>query len=265
MYTQNFIRFQKKLRRQAGKAINDYHMIEDGDRIMVCLSGGKDSYTLLDMLLSLQPIAPIKFELLAVNLDQKQPGFPKHVLPNYLNDLGIEFHIIEQDTYSIVKEKLEPGKTMCSLCSRLRRGILYNTAQKLDANKIALGHHMDDLIETLFLNMFHGSRMKTMPPKLISNDQRNIIIRPLVYCREKDIAKYAKTRKFPLIPCNLCGSQANLERVRIKDMIKEWDKEAPDRITNVFRSMKNITSSHMLDTSLFDFSDIGIKKQSNVA
>ena len=248
------------MRSQVGKAINDYHMIEDGDRIMVCLSGGKDSYTLLDILISLQSIAPIKFDLFVVNLDQKQPDFPNHVLPNYLNRLDIEFHIVEQDTYSIVKEKLGPEKTMCSLCSRLRRGILYDTAQQLDADKIALGHHMDDLIETLFINMFHGSRIKTMPPKLVSNDKRNIVIRPLVYCREKEIAKYAKIREFPIIPCNLCGSQTNLERVRIKNMIKEWDKQAPDRITNIFRSMKNITSSHMLDTDLFDFSDMDEKK-----
>ena len=267
MYSQKFIHLQKKLRRQTGKAIGDYHMIEDGDRVMVCLSGGKDSYTLLDVLLQLQPIAPVYFELVAVNLDQKQPGFPKHVLPNFLDSLGVEFHIVEQDTYNIVKEKLEPGKTMCSLCSRLRRGILYNTAQKLNADKIALGHHMDDLVETLFLNMFHGSRLKTMPPKLVSDDQRNIVIRPLVYCREKDIAKYAKRREFPIIPCNLCGSQLNLERTRIKNMIAEWDKESSDRVTNIFRSMQNITSSHMLDTALFDFNSISsnsIKMQNNL-
>ena len=253
MYSQKFIRLQKKLRRQTGKAITDYHMIEDGDRIMVCLSGGKDSYTLLDVLLQLQPIAPVNFELVAVNLDQKQPGFPEHVLPNFLDSLGVEYHIVEQDTYNIVKEKLGPGKTMCSLCSRLRRGILYNTAQKLNADKIALGHHMDDLVETLFLNMFHGSRLKTMPPKLVSDDQRNIVIRPLVYCREKDIAKYAKRCDFPIISCNLCGSQSNLERIRIKNMIAEWDKESSDRVANIFRSMQNISSSHLLDTNLFDF------------
>lgn len=262
MYSKRFIQFQKKLRRLVGKAINDYHMIEEGDRIMVCLSGGKDSYTLLDMLLSLKPVAPINFELIAANLDQNQPNFPKNVLPDYLETLGIEYHIIERNTYSIVKEKVEPGKTMCSLCSRLRRGILYNTAQELGANKIALGHHMDDLVETLFLNMFHGSRLKTMPPKLVSDNQSNIVIRPLVYCREKDIAKFAKIRKYPIIPCSLCGSQSNLERVRIKNLIKEWDKEAPDRVTNIFRSMQNITTSHMLDKALFDFSavDSNIKK-----
>jgi tRNA 2-thiocytidine biosynthesis protein TtcA len=253
MSSQRFTKLQKLLRRQTGKAIADYHMIEDGDRIMVCLSGGKDSYTLLDMLMQLQPIAPIKFELIAVNLDQKQPGFPEHVLPNYLENLNVEYRVIEKDTYSIVKDKIAPGKTTCSLCSRLRRGILYNTAESLGANKIALGHHMDDLVETMFLNMFHGSRLKTMPPKLVSDDKRNVVIRPLVYCREKDIANYSDRKNFPIIPCNLCGSQPNLERVRIKDMLCEWDKQSPDRIGNIFRSMKNITSSHLLDTSLFDF------------
>ena len=253
MSSQKFTKLQKRLRRQTGKAISDYHMIDEGDRIMVCLSGGKDSYTLLDMLMSLQPVAPVSFELVAVNLDQKQPDFPEHVLPNYLDILGMEYHIIERDTYSIVKEKLSPGKTMCSLCSRLRRGILYNTAQKLGASKIALGHHMDDLVETMFLNMFHGSRLKTMPPKLVSDDNRNVVIRPLVYCREKDIAKYANKREFPIIPCNLCGSQPNLERARIKKMINKWDKESSGRVENIFRSMQNVTRSHLLDTELFDF------------
>ena len=209
MPSQSFTKLHKKLKRQTGKAIHDYHMIENGDRIMVCLSGGKDSYTLLDILLELQPVAPVNFNFVAINLDQKQPDFPDHVLPNYLENLGLEYKIIKRDTYSIVKQKIESGKTMCSLCSRLRRGILYNIAEELGANKIALGHHMDDLVETLFLNMFHGSRLKTMPPKLVSNDKRNIVIRPLVYCREKDIAKYAKKREFPIIPCNLCGSQPN--------------------------------------------------------
>ena len=258
MPSQSFTKLQKRLRRQTGKAISDYHMIDEDDRIMVCLSGGKDSYTLLDMLLALQPVAPINFVLVAVNLDQKQPGFPEHVLPNYLESLGLEYHIIEQDTYSIVKEKITPGKTTCSLCSRLRRGILYNMAQKLSINKIALGHHMDDLVETMFLNMFHGSRLKTMPPKLVSDDGRNVVIRPLVYSREKDIAKYAMKRVFPIIPCNLCGSQENLERVRIKNMIREWDKESQDRVGNIFRSMQNISSSHLLDTELFDFKSLGL-------
>jgi len=253
MQSQRLIKLQKQLRRQTGNAISDYHMIDDGDRIMVCLSGGKDSYTLLDMLLGLQSSAPVKFELVAVNLDQKQPGFPEHVLPNYLEALNVEYRIVEQDTYSIVKEKIAPGKTTCSLCSRLRRGILYNTAQELSANKIALGHHMDDLVETMFMNMFHGSRLKTMPPKLVSDDKRNIVIRPLVYCREKDIAHYAKRKEYPIIPCNLCGSQPNLERSRIKNILTEWDRQSPDRVGNIFRSMQNITSSHLLDTSLFDF------------
>lgn len=258
MHSQRSLKLEKQLRRQTGKAISDYHMIEDGDRIMVCLSGGKDSYTLLDMLMRLQPIAPVQFELMAVNLDQKQPGFPEHVLPNYLDAIGVEYHIVERDTYSVVKEKLEPDKTMCSLCSRLRRGILYNTAQELGVNKIALGHHMDDLVETMFLNMFHGSRLKTMPPKLVSDDQRNIVIRPLVYCREKDIAKYAKRREFPIIPCDLCGSQPNLQRAQIKKMLAEWDKQSPDRVRNIFRSMQHVTRSHMLDTSLFDFNSMSI-------
>lgn len=256
MQSQRLTKLQKLLRRQTGKAIADYHMIEEGDRIMVCLSGGKDSYTLLDMLMQLQPVAPINFELVAVNLDQKQPGFPEHVLPNYLDNLNVEYRVIEKDTYSIVKEKIEPGKTTCSLCSRLRRGILYNMAEELNANKIALGHHMDDLVETMFMNMFHGSRLKTMPPKLVSDDKRNVVIRPLVYCREKDIARYAQRKEFPIIPCNLCGSQTNLERVRIKNMLSEWDKQSPDRVGNIFRSMQNITSSHLLDTSLFDFNDM---------
>ena len=253
MQSQRLIKLQKQLRRKTGNAISDYHMIDGGDLIMVCLSGGKDSYTLLDMLLGLQSVAPVKFELIAVNLDQKQPGFPEHVLPNYLEALNVEYRIVEQDTYSIVKKKIAPGKTTCSLCSRLRRGILYNTAQELGANKIALGHHMDDLVETMFMNMFHGSRLKTMPPKLVSDDKRNIVIRPLVYCREKDIAHYAKRKEYPIIPCNLCGSQPNLERSRIKNILTEWDKQSPDRIGNIFRSMQNITSSHLLDTSLFDF------------
>ncbi|MEM7401762.1 MAG: tRNA 2-thiocytidine(32) synthetase TtcA [Pseudomonadota bacterium] len=256
MQSQRFTKLQKQLQRQTGKAITDYHMIEEGDRIMVCLSGGKDSYTMLDILMNLQTVAPINFELVAVNLDQKQPGFPEHVLPNYLDELKIEYQIIQQDTYSIVKEKTAPGKTTCSLCSRLRRGVLYNTAEKITANKIALGHHMDDIVETMFMNMFHGSRMKTMPPKLVSDDKRNIVIRPLVYCREKDIQRYAERKAFPIIPCNLCGSQPNLERQRIKAMLSEWDQQAPDRVSNIFRSMQNITSSHLLDTRLFDFENM---------
>lgn len=265
MYTQRFKKLHKQLRRQTGKAITDYHMIDDGDRIMVCLSGGKDSYTLLDMLLALQAVAPIEFDVFAVNLDQKQPGFPEHILPDYLNELDIEYHVIERDTYSIVQEKIAPGKTTCSLCSRLRRGILYNTAEKLKANKIALGHHMDDLVETMFMNMFHGSRLKTMPPKLVSDDQRNIVIRPLVYCREKEIANYAKRKDYPIIPCNLCGSQPNLERSRIKQMLAEWDKESTNRVANIFRSMQHISASHMLDNSLFDFKSMSNNVGENIS
>ena len=256
MKTEHFNRLQKRLRRKAGNAISDYGMIDEGDRIMVCLSGGKDSYTLLDVLLGLQKSAPVRFDVVAVNLDQKQPGFPEHVLPRYLEALGVDYRIVEEDTYGIVKDKLKPGKTMCSLCSRLRRGILYRTANELGATKIALGHHMDDLVETLFLNMFHGSRLKTMPPKLVSDDRRNIVIRPLIYCREKEIARFARVRRYPIIPCNLCGSQANLERVRIKRMLAEWEKDAPNRVVSIFKSMQRVTRSHMLDTDLYDFSGI---------
>ena len=258
MKTEQFNRLQKRLRRKAGNAIMDYGMIEDGDRVMVCLSGGKDSYTLLDLLMGLQKSAPVRFDLVAVNLDQKQPGFPEHVLPEYLRALGIEYRIVAEDTYRIVKEKLKPGKTMCSLCSRLRRGILYRTAGEIGATKIALGHHMDDLVETLFLNMFHGSRLKTMPPKLVSDDRKNIVIRPLIYCREKEIARFARHRDYPIIPCNLCGSQTNLERVRVKNMLAEWEKETPNRVVSIFRSMQRVTRSHMLDTDLYDFSSMTV-------
>jgi len=251
-------RLEKRLRRRGGTAISDYRMIEDGDRIMVCLSGGKDSYTLLDMLIGLQRSAPVHFDLIAVNLDQKQPDFPEHVLPSYLDELDIDYRIVAEDTYSIVKEKLEPGKTMCSLCSRLRRGILYRTAGELGATKIALGHHMDDLVETLFLNMFHGSRLKTMPPKLVSDDRKNVVIRPLIYCREKDIARFARHRAYPIIPCNLCGSQTNLERVRIKAMLADWEKESPNRVVSIFKSMQRVSRSHLLDTELFDFAGLSI-------
>ncbi len=258
MKTEQFKRLHKRLRHKTGAAISDYHMIDDGDRIMVCLSGGKDSYTLLEMLTGLQKAAPVNFELVAVNLDQKQPGFPEHVLPEYLESCGVEYRIVEEDTYSIVKDKIKPGKTMCSLCSRLRRGILYRVAQEIGATKIALGHHMDDLVETLFLNMFHGSRLKTMPPKLVSDDRRNVVIRPLVYCREKDIARFASYRDYPIIPCNLCGSQTNLQRVHIKNMLAEWEKESPNRVVSIFKSMQRITRSHMLDTDLHDFSAISV-------
>ena len=260
MKTEHFRRLEKRLRGKTGKAIADYHMIDEDDRIMVCLSGGKDSYTLLDMLAHLQRVSPVRFELVAVNLDQKQPGFPQHVLPQYLESLGVEYRIVEEDTYSIVMDKLQPGKTMCSLCSRLRRGVLYRTAQEVGATKIALGHHMDDLVETLFLNMFHGSRLKTMPAKLVSDDRRNIVIRPLVYCREKDIARFARHREYPIIPCNLCGSQNNLQRVHIKNMLAEWEKESPNRVVSIFRSMQRVTRSHMLDTDLYDFAAISTDK-----
>lgn len=253
MTDEKLLRLEKRLRRKVGTAVADYHMIEEGDRIMVCLSGGKDSYTLLDLLLGLKARAPVNFELIAVNLDQKQPGFPAEVLPSYLASLGVDYRIVEEDTYSIVKDKLKPGKTMCSLCSRLRRGILYRTAAELGATKIALGHHMDDLVETLFLNMFHGSRLKSMPAKLQSDDRRNIVIRPLVYCREKEIARFSRRREHPIIPCNLCGSQTNLERVRIKRMLADWEKTSPNRVVSIFKSMQNITHSHLLDTNAFDF------------
>ncbi len=260
MNANQFTRLTKRLRRKTGTAIADYGMIDDGDRVMVCLSGGKDSYTLLDMLLGLKVSAPIDFDIIAVNLDQKQPGFPEDVLPGYLEDLGVDYRVVEEDTYSVVLDKLKPGKTMCSLCSRLRRGILYRTAGELGATKIALGHHMDDLVETLFLNMFHGSRLKTMPPKLISDDKKNIVIRPLIYCREKEIARYARERAFPIIPCNLCGSQTNLERVRIKAMLSEWEKESPNRVVSIFKSMQRVTRSHMLDTDLYDFAGLGLEQ-----
>ncbi len=235
-----FNKLQKRIRRNTGQAIADFNMIEDGDRIMVCLSGGKDSYTLLDMLQSLQKSAPVSFELIAVNLDQKQPGFPEHILPEYLDELGVEYKIIEEDTYSIVKEKVPEGKTTCSLCSRLRRGILYRTAKELGATKIALGHHRDDILETLFLNMFYGGKLKGMPPKLVSDNGEHVVIRPLAYCREKDIVRYSEQKAFPIIPCNLCGSQPNLQRKVIKEMLQDWDKRYPGRIETMFRAMQNV-------------------------
>jgi tRNA 2-thiocytidine biosynthesis protein TtcA len=248
------------LRGQVGRAIGDYGMIGQGDRIMVCVSGGKDSYTLLDMLLSLQRRAPVKFELVAVNLDQKQPGFPAAVLPAYLQALRVEFKIVEEDTFSIVKRVLGDGKTMCGLCSRLRRGILYRVAAELGANKIALGHHRDDIVETMFLNMFYGGRLKAMPPKLQSDDGRHIVIRPLAYCTERDIARYARVRRFPIIPCNLCGSQDNLKRREIKAMLAGWEKEDPGRTDRLFRSLQNVTPSHLADPQLYDFANLSSRE-----
>jgi tRNA 2-thiocytidine biosynthesis protein TtcA len=252
----SFNKLQKRIRRNAGKAIGDFNMIEDGDKIMVCLSGGKDSYTMLDVLMYLQRVAPISFSIVAVNLDQKQPGFPEHVLPNYLQELGIDFEIVEEDTYSIVTDKIPEGKTTCSLCSRLRRGILYKTASRLGATKIALGHHRDDMLETLFLNMFHGGQLKSMPPKLVSDDGKQMVIRPLAYCAEKDISQYSEVVGFPIIPCNLCGSQENLQRKMIKGMLQDWDKRYPGRIETMFKALQNVTPSHLADSSLFDFANL---------
>jgi tRNA 2-thiocytidine biosynthesis protein TtcA len=247
----------KRLLRNAGRAIADFNMIGEGDRVMVCLSGGKDSYTLLDLLMTLQQRAPVRFELIAVNLDQKQPGFPADVLPAYAREVGVEFHLIEQDTYSVVKRVVPEGKTSCGLCSRLRRGALYNFAANHGVTRIALGHHRDDIIETLFLNLFNGGRLKAMPPKLLSDDGRNVVIRPLAYCREEDIARYAELRQFPLIPCDLCGSQPNLQRQAIKQMLSEWKRRHPGRIENIFRAIANVSPSQLADRELFDFVNLG--------
>ncbi|MFM1896971.1 MAG: hypothetical protein RLZZ385_2045 [Pseudomonadota bacterium] len=249
-------RLQKNLRRDVGQAIADFNMIERGDLVMVCLSGGKDSYTLLDILINLQRHAPIDFRIKAVNLDQKQPGFPEHVLPEYLQKEGVDYHIIEQDTYSIVKDKVPESKTYCGLCSRLRRGSLYTYARSIGATKIALGHHREDIIETLFLNMFFGGKLKAMPPKLLSDDGLNVVIRPLAYCKEKDIARYAQLREFPIIPCNLCGSQDNMQRVAIKQMLQEWEKQHPGRLETIFRSICNVSLSHLADTSQYPFKEL---------
>ncbi|QPB82972.1 tRNA 2-thiocytidine(32) synthetase TtcA [Pseudoalteromonas rubra] len=246
-------KLQKRLRRLAGQAVGDFNMIEEGDRVMVCLSGGKDSYTLLDVLQHLQRVAPIKFDVFAINLDQKQPGFPEHILPEYLDTLGIEYKIVEEDTYSIVKDKIPEGKTTCSLCSRLRRGILYRTAKEMGATKIALGHHRDDMIETMFLNMFYGGKLKGMPPKLMSDDGQHMVIRPLAYCKEADIAQYAQSQAFPIIPCNLCGSQENLQRKHVKAMLNEWNNSHPGRVESIFTAMQNVVPSHLADHALFDF------------
>lgn len=253
-------KLQKQLRRNVGNAIADYRMIEDGDRVMVCLSGGKDSYVLLDILMTLRDHAPISFEIVAVNMDQKQPGFPADVLPNYLDSLNVEYHVVEQDTYSIVMEKIPQGKTTCGLCSRLRRGTLYAFAEKIDATKIALGHHRDDIVETLFLNMFFGSKLAAMPPKLLSDDKRNIVIRPLAYCRESDLEQYAALREFPIIPCDLCGSQPTLQRQQIKSMLADWEQTEPGRVASVFRALQNIALSQLADASRFDFSALQIDR-----
>jgi tRNA 2-thiocytidine biosynthesis protein TtcA len=256
----DFNKLKKRLRRNAGKAIADYGMIEGGDRIMVCLSGGKDSYAMLDILLGLQHNAPVKFELVAVNMDQKQPGFPEDVLPGYLDTLGIEYYIVEKDTYSVVREKIPEGKTTCGLCSRLRRGTLYAFAEEIGATRIALGHHRDDIVETFFLNLFHGGRLSAMPPKLLSDDRRNIVIRPMAYCREHDIAKYARLKEFPIIPCNLCGSQDNLQRQAIKQMLTDWERTSPGRIKSIFRALQNVAPSQLADKRLFNFADMQIDR-----
>ncbi|MFA7269888.1 MAG: tRNA 2-thiocytidine(32) synthetase TtcA [Sterolibacterium sp.] len=246
----------KRLRRHVGQAIADYRMIENGDRVMVCLSGGKDSFGLLDILLYLREHAPVDFQVIAVNLDQKQPGFPAEVLPNYLREIGVPFHIEEQDTYSIVKRVVPEGKTTCALCSRLRRGVLYRVAGELGATKIALGHHRDDLLETLFLNMFFAGKLKAMPPKLVTDDGKHIVVRPLAYCRERDLAAWAEVRHFPIIPCDLCGSQQQLQRKQIKQMLQEWEKRFPGRIENLFRSVQNVVPSHLADRHLYDFAGL---------
>ncbi len=255
----NFNKLHKRLRRNVGRAIQDFNLIEDGDRVMVCLSGGKDSFALLDILRQLQARAPVRFELVAVNLDQKQPGFPEQVLPDYLRGLGIPFHIIEQDTYGVVKRVIPEGKTTCGLCSRLRRGILYTFAAEHGMTKIALGHHRDDILETLFLNLFHGGKLKAMPPKLLSDDGRNVVIRPLAYCRERDLAAYAEIRQFPIIPCNLCSSQPNLQRQAIKALLRQWEKQFPGRVENIFAALQNVAPSHLADARLFDFVTLGAR------
>ena len=255
-HSNNFIKLRNSLISATGKAIGDYNMIEEGDTVLVCMSGGKDSHAMLMILLALKERAPINFKLIAMNLDQKQPGFPADILPAYFKKLGIDYRIVDADTYSIVKEKIPEGKTTCSLCSRLRRGVIYTTAKELGANKIALGHHRDDIVETLFLNLFFGAKMKAMPPKLATNDKQNIVIRPLAYCSEKDIASYARQMEFPIIPCNLCGSQENLQRQKVKDMLQAWEIEQPGRVNNIFRAIGNVEPSHLADFNLYDFKNL---------
>jgi tRNA 2-thiocytidine biosynthesis protein TtcA len=257
--SRTYLKLQAQLRGRVGKAIEDFAMIAAGDRVMVCLSGGKDSYTLLDILLSLKRSAPVHFELIAVNLDQKQPGFPAHILPEYLEDLGVEYRIIEQDTYSVVKRVIPEGRTMCGLCSRLRRGALYRFAAENGITKIALGHHRDDIVETLFLNLFFGGRLKAMAPKLLSEDARHIVIRPLAYVAERDIERYARGRGFPIIPCKLCGSQDNMQRVAIKRMLADWERDFPGRTEAIFSSLRNVELEHLADTRKFDF--VGLEAQ----
>ncbi|MEC9482052.1 MAG: tRNA 2-thiocytidine(32) synthetase TtcA [Halomonas sp.] len=256
-----FNKLQKRLRRQVGNAIIDYGMIGEGDKVMVCLSGGKDSYTMLEILCNLQRNAPVDFELVAVNLDQKQPGFPEHVLPDYLERIGVPYHILERDTYSVVKEKTPEGKTTCALCSRLRRGSLYGFAEEIGATKVALGHHREDILETLFLNMFYGGTLKAMPPKLLSDDGRNIVIRPLAYCKEADIAEFARLMDFPIIPCNLCGSQPNLQRQVVKEMLAEWERKHPGRLETMFKAVTNVAPSQLADRDLFDFQGLEVKRE----
>jgi len=257
-------KLQKRLRRQVGQAIADYDMIRAGDKVMICLSGGKDSYGLLDILLRLREHAPLDFDIVAVNLDQRHPGFPEHVLPEYLRSIGVPFHIEVQDTYSIVKRVIPEGKTMCSLCSRLRRGVLYRVAGELGATKIALGHHRDDILETFFLNLFFGGKLKAMPPKLVSDDGRHVVIRPLAYAEEADLAAYAEERGFPIIPCDLCGSQETLQRKQVKAMLREWEKRHPGRVESIFRSLFNVRGSHLLDRALFDFAAVAATGVPNV-
>ena len=253
-------KLQKRLRRHAGNAIVDYSMIEQGDKVLVCVSGGKDSYAMLDILISLQRSAPVDFELVAVNLDQKQPGFPEEVLPAYLSRLDIPFYVLEKDTYSIVKEVVPEGKTTCGLCSRLRRGNLYGFAQQIGATRIALGHHRDDIVETLFLNMFFAGKLKAMPPKLLSDDKKNVVIRPLAYCRESDLSRLAQYKEFPIIPCNLCGSQENLQRKQVKKMLADWEREYPGRTESIFRSLCNVSPSQLGDRQLFDFDNLRVER-----
>jgi tRNA 2-thiocytidine biosynthesis protein TtcA len=259
-----FNKLQKRLRRNVGNAIADYNMIEQGDKVMVCVSGGKDSYAMLDVLLGLRQNAPIDFELVAVNLDQKQPGFPEDVLPAYLAEVGVPYYILEKDTYSIVKEVVPEGKTTCGLCSRLRRGSLYGFAQEIGATRIALGHHRDDIVETLFLNMFFNGKLKAMPPKLLSDDKQNVVIRPLAYCKEKDLARYAAYKEFPIIPCNLCGSQEHLQRVQVKEMLAQWEREYPGRTESIFRSICHISPSQLGDRNLYDFTNLRIERDTGL-